>query len=41
VPTVVTVGVHYDNASSKEIEEIISIVNALVDEIIAHYQKAE
>jgi alpha-beta hydrolase superfamily lysophospholipase len=41
VPTVVTVGIHYDNASSKEIDEIISIVNALVDEIIAHYQKAE
>lgn len=41
VPTIVTVGVHYENASSKEIEEIISIVNALVDEIIAHYQKAE
>jgi alpha-beta hydrolase superfamily lysophospholipase len=41
LPTVVTVGIHYDNASSKEIEEIISIVNALVDEMIAHYQKAE
>jgi len=41
VPTVVTVGIHYDNASRTEIEEIISVVNALVDEIIAHYQKAE
>ena len=41
VPTVVTVGIHYDNASSKDIEEIISVVNALVDETIEHYQKAE
>ncbi|MBY8997319.1 MAG: hypothetical protein KGD60_06285 [Candidatus Thorarchaeota archaeon] len=41
VPTVVTVGIHYDNASNKEIEEIISVVNALVEEIIEHYQKAE
>jgi alpha-beta hydrolase superfamily lysophospholipase len=41
VPTVVTVGIHYDNASSKDIEEIISVVNALVNETITHYQKAE
>ncbi len=41
VPTVVTVGIHYDNASSKDIEEIISVVNILVDAIIEHYQKAE
>ena len=41
VPTVVTVGIHYDNATSKEIEEIISVVNDLVDDIITHYQKAE
>lgn len=41
IPTIVTVGIHYDNATKKEIEEIISVVNALVDEIIAHYQKAE
>ncbi len=41
VPTVVTVGIHYNNASSKDIEEIISVVNALVDETIEHYQKAE
>jgi len=41
VPTVVTVGIHYDNATTKDIEEIISVVNALVEEIIAHYQKAE
>jgi len=41
VPTIVTVGIHYDNATSNEIEEIISVVNALVDEIIVYYQKAE
>ena len=41
VPTIVTVGIHYDNATRKEIEEIISVVNVLVDKIIAHYQKAE
>ncbi|MHA3964056.1 MAG: prenylated flavin chaperone LpdD [Candidatus Thorarchaeota archaeon SMTZ1-45] len=41
VPTIVTVGIHYDNASRKEIEEIISVVDALVEEAIARYQKAE
>jgi hypothetical protein len=41
VPVIVTVGIHYDNATGKEIEEIISVVNVLVDKIIAHYQKAE
>ena len=41
IPTIVTVGIHYDNATGKEIEEIISVVNVLVDKIIAHYQKAE
>jgi len=41
VPTIVTVGIHYENATGKEIEEIITVVNVLVDKIIAHYQKAE
>jgi hypothetical protein len=41
IPVVVTVGIHYDNASSKEIKGIISAVNALVDDVISHYQKAE
>ncbi|MFW9788593.1 MAG: hypothetical protein ACFFE2_10090 [Candidatus Thorarchaeota archaeon] len=41
VPVVVTVGIHYDKATSEDIQEIISVVDALVDEIIAHYQKAE
>lgn len=40
-PVVVTVGIHYDNATSKDIEEIISAVNALVDELIGLKQKAE
>ncbi len=41
VPTFVTVGIHYDNASRSEIEEIITVVDALVDEVISYYQKAE
>jgi alpha-beta hydrolase superfamily lysophospholipase len=41
VPTVVAVGIHYDKASKREIEEIISVVNVLVNEIITRYQKAE
>ena len=41
VPVVVTVGIHYDNASKKDIEEIISVVNALVEELIELKQKAE
>ena len=40
-PTVVTVGIHYDNASNEEIQEIIAVVDDLVKEIIAYYQKAE
>jgi hypothetical protein len=38
---VTAVGIHYDNATSEEIKEIIATVNALVDEMISHYQKAE
>jgi hypothetical protein len=41
VPTVVTVGIHYDKATSEEIKEIVSVVDALVDEFVALYQKAE
>ncbi len=40
-PTIVTVGIHYDNATKNEIDEIISVVDALVQDIISHYQKAE
>ncbi len=41
IPTIVTVGIHYDNASKKDIDEIISVVDALVQDVISHYQKAE
>jgi hypothetical protein len=41
VPVVATVGIHYDNATKKDIEEIISVVNALVEEAIELKQKAE
>lgn len=40
-PIVVTVGIHYDAATSDEIEEIIQIVDELVSEVIKHYQNAE
>ncbi|TFG28342.1 hypothetical protein EU527_17405 [Candidatus Thorarchaeota archaeon] len=39
--TVVTVGIHYDNASADEITNIIKIVDTLVHDLISHYQKAE
>jgi hypothetical protein len=38
---VVTVGIHYDAATSDEISEIIQIVDELVSEVISHYQNAE
>jgi hypothetical protein len=39
--TVVTVGIHYDNASKSDIDEIIQAVDSLVDELLLHYAKAE
>lgn len=39
--TVVTVGIHYDKATKNDIDEIIKAVDALVDELISHYAKAE
>ena len=39
--TVVTVGIHYDNATKSDIDEIIKAVNHLVDELLSHYAKAE
>jgi hypothetical protein len=39
--TVVTVGIHYDNATKKDIDEIIKAVDSLVDELLSHYAKAE
>ena len=41
LPTIVTVGIHYDNATKEDIDEIISVVDALVQDVISHYQKAE
>jgi len=41
IPAIVTVGIHYDNATKKDIDNIISVVDALVQEVISHYQKAE
>ena len=40
-PVVVTVGIHYDAATSDEIEEIVQVVDELVGEVISHYQNAE
>ncbi len=40
-PTIVTVGIHYDNATKQDIDEIISVVETLVQDAISHYQKAE
>ena len=40
-PTIVTVGIHYDNATKKDIDEIVSVVDILVQDAISHYQKAE
>ena len=39
--TVVTVGIHYTNATKEEITTIIGAVDKLVTDLIAHYQKAE
>ena len=40
-PTIVTVGIHYNNATKKDIDDIVSVVDALVHDAISHYQKAE
>jgi hypothetical protein len=39
-PTIVTVGIHYDKATKEDIDEIVSVVDALVQDAISHYQKA-
>lgn len=39
--TVVTVGIHYDKATKKDIDEIIKTVDILVDDLLSHYAKAE
>ncbi|MFW9799746.1 MAG: hypothetical protein ACFFD9_04885 [Candidatus Thorarchaeota archaeon] len=40
-PIVVIVGIHYDAATSEEIEQIIQTVDELTEEVISHYQNAE
>ncbi|MFX1483902.1 MAG: hypothetical protein ACFFCP_12040, partial [Promethearchaeota archaeon] len=40
-PVVVTVGIHYENATKSDIAEIVSVVDSLVQDAILHYQKAE
>ena len=39
-PTIVTVGIHYDNATKDDINEILFAVDVLAQDVIAHYQKA-
>ncbi|RDE15097.1 MAG: hypothetical protein C4K48_04725 [Candidatus Thorarchaeota archaeon] len=39
--TVVTTGIHYNNATKGEIDAIIKAVDWLTKELISHYQKAE
>lgn len=40
-PIVVTAGIHYDKATSEEIEEIIRVVESLTKDVISHYQNPE
>ncbi|MGY5873458.1 MAG: hypothetical protein RTV72_14505 [Candidatus Thorarchaeota archaeon] len=39
--TVVTVGIHYNDATKDDIDEIIKAVDGLVDELLSQYAKAE
>ncbi len=39
--TVVTVGIHYEKATKQDIDEIVRVVDALVDDLLEHYAKAE
>ena len=41
IPTVVTVGIHVDNASWDTIEAIMKASNTLVDDFIKKYQKRD
>jgi len=40
-PAVVTVGIHYDDATKAEITQIVDGADDLVEDMIQHYQKAE
>ncbi|TFH09364.1 MAG: hypothetical protein E4H14_04585 [Candidatus Thorarchaeota archaeon] len=39
--TVVTAGIHYDNATKNDIDGILKAVEELVDELLLQYAKAE
>jgi hypothetical protein len=39
--TVVSVGIHIDSATKNQITEIVKTVDAMVEELIVHYQKPE
>ncbi len=41
VPVLVSVGIHVDNATKEQIDDIVSTVNTLVKELIEFYQKPE
>jgi|LGOV01.1.fsa_nt_gb riboflavin synthase len=41
VPVVVTVGIHINNATREEIDEVVRTVDVMVEDLIAQYQKAE
>ena len=41
VPTLVSVGIHVDNATKEQIEEIVQEVDSMVDELLAFYQNPE
>ena len=40
-PTIVTAGIHIDNAASFELDEVVESVDILVKQVIDHYQNAE
>ena len=41
VSVVVTVGIHIDRATKEEIDDVVKTVDAMVEDLIAQYQKAE
>lgn len=41
IPTLVSVGIHVDNATKEQIDAIIKEVDSMIDELISFYQKPE
>ncbi len=41
VPTLVSVGIHVDNATKQQIDAIIKEVDSMISELISFYQKPE